>query len=856
MAGTGYVAGRRRAGSAIRRGPAASGPRCWPPPWWRMAFQPLRRWVVRLADRLAYGAAATPYEALADFSPPAGREPRPDLRCCPPSPTRPGRRCRPARTTVRLRVPGAADQVGRWPRRYRRHRTRRTRTGGAGPAGPPSSCPSSTAASRWARCTVEMPPGRALRQHDSRLLQDLADQSALAFRNARLSAELAHQVALLDRRTEELRRVAPPADHRRRRRAAPARAGDRPRGRARTWSRCPTRLDELAGSAAASRRWTRALCSRWSRRRPRRSRRCARSPGASSPPSSPAPGWRRRCARCSAGPGAAGWWSATRSPGDRLRRAGRGRGVLLRRRGGPRACPPRSRWRSTTATAGWPAARGAGRRDPAGCPVAPLRDRVETVGGTVVGRTGAGATVLEVRLPAAPRLGCRRDRARHAAAGAGPGRLGALAASPSLLAGVQTWLFLGWSVVREDASSWPVLTVGLTLWAALGAVIISRHPRHRVGVAVRPRGAAGPDRQLPVRLRLDRHQRPVPRPAGDLAVGGLGRHLPGRPRAVAVPQPALPALPDRAPALVDRWRPLLWATWASFVCLVVAFVAVVPPWQIDPEQPRRALRRRGGTRRWSPSCSFASLLVELLAAAALRGRPACGARAGSSGSSCAGWRSPRPWWRWASSWPRSCPGETGLLGWLRVLPLQLSVVAVGVGAGLAILRYRLYDLDLVVSRAILLTLSTAVVATGWTLLVVVVGRLLPTLGGRGLLAVPAGHRSGRAGLPAAAARRWSGSPTGSPTGRRAAPYEALADLGTQPAARARGRRPAAQRRRGRRRGHRRAGGDGGAGAARAATRWRPAAPGRPHRRDPTCRAASAPSSPCTTAASGWAGWRS
>ena len=41
--------------------------------------------------------------------------------------------------------------------------------------------------------------------------------------------------------------------------------------------------------------------------------------------------------------------------------------------------------------------------DTGGLPaVAPLRDRVETVGGTVVGRTGDGLTVLEVRLPAAP----------------------------------------------------------------------------------------------------------------------------------------------------------------------------------------------------------------------------------------------------------------------------------------------------------------------------------------------------------------------------------------------------------------------------------------------------------------------
>ena len=45
---------------------------------WRMAFQPLRRRVVRLADRLAYGARAAPYDALSDFSRRVGHSPAPE----------------------------------------------------------------------------------------------------------------------------------------------------------------------------------------------------------------------------------------------------------------------------------------------------------------------------------------------------------------------------------------------------------------------------------------------------------------------------------------------------------------------------------------------------------------------------------------------------------------------------------------------------------------------------------------------------------------------------------------------------------------------------------------------------------
>jgi hypothetical protein len=342
-----------------------------------------------------------------------------------------------------------------------------------------------------------------------------------------------------------------------------------------------------------------------------------------------------------------------------------------------------------------------------------------------------------------------------------------------LLAGVQTWLFLGWPVVREDASSWPVLTFGLTLWAALGAVIVSRHPRHRVawlfvlGALLAQLGnclfdydaiatsGASPDPPafwpwaVWFGILLD-----APVPLLFLTLLFL-----------LFPTGHLPSA---------RWRPLLWATWVSFLALVVAFVAVVPPWQITPEN-RDEIFEEGWNAALVANLLFISLLVELLAAASsvvVRMRRARGVE-----------RQQLRWLAVSASMVAVCfvlaaflPWQSGFLGWLRVLPLQLSVVAVGVGAALAILRYRLYDLDLVVSRAILLTLSTLVVAAGWTLLVVLVGRALPPWVGEAFwpsllatAAVSLAFQPLRRGLVRLADRLAFGS--------RAAPYEALADLG-------------------------------------------------------------------------------
>src|ERR1700704_324598 len=62
---------------------------------------------------------------------------------------------------------------------------------------------------RLGSITVEMPAGRPLRAREHRLMADLADQAGMAFRNARLTAELSGQVEQLGHRTHELAESRP-----------------------------------------------------------------------------------------------------------------------------------------------------------------------------------------------------------------------------------------------------------------------------------------------------------------------------------------------------------------------------------------------------------------------------------------------------------------------------------------------------------------------------------------------------------------------------------------------------------------------------------------------------------------------
>jgi signal transduction histidine kinase len=157
-----------------------------------IAFQPLRSRVIRIADRLAFGTAAAPYEALEDFS--RRLEDSPDPTDLLPSVAEAaGRAVRARRASVVLHVDAGLDLTASWP--------------GDQPDDLSSGrleVPVVHLAERLGTITVEMPAGQPLRAREHRLLADLADQAGLAFRNARLTAELAGQVGQLGQRNQEL----------------------------------------------------------------------------------------------------------------------------------------------------------------------------------------------------------------------------------------------------------------------------------------------------------------------------------------------------------------------------------------------------------------------------------------------------------------------------------------------------------------------------------------------------------------------------------------------------------------------------------------------------------------------------
>ncbi|MFC4784477.1 GAF domain-containing protein [Nocardioides sp. MAHUQ-72] len=155
-----------------------------------VAFQPLRRRVVRLANRLAYGSRAQPYEELSEFSRRLAETPSADT-LLPTVAAAAGEALAARSATATLSVPGTDPVRATW--------------------GEPSSGATDTHAvpvvgegGVLGSVEVAIPRGRKLRAADERLLRSLADQAAVAFRNVAMQAQLAGHVAELDRATGEL----------------------------------------------------------------------------------------------------------------------------------------------------------------------------------------------------------------------------------------------------------------------------------------------------------------------------------------------------------------------------------------------------------------------------------------------------------------------------------------------------------------------------------------------------------------------------------------------------------------------------------------------------------------------------
>jgi hypothetical protein len=154
-----------------------------------LAFQPLRRRVIQLASRLAYGSRAQPYEALSDFSHRLAET--------------------PSAETLLPAVADAARQAvsARGAEAVLHAHGGTVMSAESGTCGPAAEA--QTLAVRYRRdelgsIRVWLPGGARLRPADVRLLEALAGQTAVVFRNVALEAQLAAHVAELDRTTDDL----------------------------------------------------------------------------------------------------------------------------------------------------------------------------------------------------------------------------------------------------------------------------------------------------------------------------------------------------------------------------------------------------------------------------------------------------------------------------------------------------------------------------------------------------------------------------------------------------------------------------------------------------------------------------
>ena len=431
-----------------------------------MGFQPLRRRVLRIADRVAYGQRAVPYEALAAFSRGLGEQP--DLDLLLPCVAETAADAVSAKSaSVRLEMSGGAQHTRRWPQTSDDGASEEPADGGE------DAIPVTDRTGRLGSICVTMPAGRPLRPDEHQLLADLADQTAIAFRNARMKAELAAHVSALDARNEELeasrRRLIEAGDAERRRlEAAIARdvlpsLADLPGAvddvRASLSTGAPAEsIDVLVDAATdaleALRDLTRGVFPTVLARSglgPALSAYVTRTGCSARLVMEPSLADRRFSARVEA----AAYFCATEAlPDDacadevRLGVDGPDLVVVVRGR----------------------------RRDD--MDLQAMVDRVEALAGTLVVEDPADGVIrLVVRIPV-------EHAAQPALQGSTMTRQARVAwvvvALTAVLGAVHTWFFVGWPETRTGPS-WPIMTVGAVLMSGLGALVVARRSGHRIG---------------------------------------------------------------------------------------------------------------------------------------------------------------------------------------------------------------------------------------------------------------------------------------------------------------------------------------------------------------------------------------
>ena len=154
-------------------------------------FQPIRRRVVHLADRLVFGRRAEPYEVLARFSERVGTSYAADDVI--------------PRTARVIAEATGATHVEIWLGAGEGTRVAGTWPDTEVPPSPPDVRPIGSSERPLGEIRVWTAPGRPLRPAEVKLLADLAAQTASVVQNLHLTSELRARVDELSTRAEELR---------------------------------------------------------------------------------------------------------------------------------------------------------------------------------------------------------------------------------------------------------------------------------------------------------------------------------------------------------------------------------------------------------------------------------------------------------------------------------------------------------------------------------------------------------------------------------------------------------------------------------------------------------------------------
>ena len=166
-----------------------------------LAFQPVRRWARRVANRLVYGNRATPYEVLAEFSDRlAGAYSTDDVMPRMAQIVAEGTGA--DRADVWLRVGGQLRNEACWPADAPRQPSV------LADAPPDRFVPAYHQGQLLGALSVEKKPGDPLTPADAKLIEDLAGQAGLVLRNVGLLEDLrASRQRLVAAQDEERRRI-------------------------------------------------------------------------------------------------------------------------------------------------------------------------------------------------------------------------------------------------------------------------------------------------------------------------------------------------------------------------------------------------------------------------------------------------------------------------------------------------------------------------------------------------------------------------------------------------------------------------------------------------------------------------